>query len=89
MGWLFGFKLHLVCNVKGVLLNFVIIQGEHSRHRSFDYFMVNLFYTLFFLLLEHIFIAFFRTFFLFLYLCTENELKKLFYNDVTYIYYCL
>jgi hypothetical protein len=65
MGWFFGFKLHLICNEKGELLNFMITPGdvddrkplietindelkniaqvEHSRHRSLNNFMVNMF----------------------------------------------
>ena len=27
MGWFFGFKLHLICNEKGELLNFMITPG--------------------------------------------------------------
>ena len=64
MGWFFGFKLHLICNEKGELLNFMITPGdvddrkpleykendelkniaqvEHSRHRCFDNFIVNM-----------------------------------------------
>ena len=79
MGWFFGFKLHLICNEKGELLNFMITPGdiddrkpleykafidfllrkgaisetvndelkniaqvEHSSHRCFDNFIVNL-----------------------------------------------
>ena len=28
MGWFFGFKLHLICNEKGELLNFMITPGD-------------------------------------------------------------
>ena len=28
MGWFFGFKLHLVCNDKGELLNFCLTKGN-------------------------------------------------------------
>ncbi len=28
MGWFFGFKLHIVCNEKGKLLNFMITPGD-------------------------------------------------------------
>ncbi len=28
MGWSFGFKLHLICNEKGELLNFMITPGD-------------------------------------------------------------
>ena len=27
-GWFFGFKLHLICNEKGELLNFMITPGD-------------------------------------------------------------
>ena len=33
MGWFFGFKLHLICNEKGDLLNFMITAGDvHNRN---------------------------------------------------------
>lgn len=28
MGWFFGFKLHLICNEKGELLNFILTPGS-------------------------------------------------------------
>ena len=28
MGWFFGFKLHLICNERGELLNFMITPGD-------------------------------------------------------------
>lgn len=28
MGWFFGFKLHLICNEKGELLNFMFTPGD-------------------------------------------------------------
>ena len=28
VGWFFGFKLHLICNEKGELLNFMITPGD-------------------------------------------------------------
>ena len=41
MGWFFGFKLHLICNEKGELLNFMITPGDvddrkplNTRHLS-------------------------------------------------------
>ena len=40
MGWFYGFKLHLICNVKGDLLNFMVTPGnvddrEPLRNKSF------------------------------------------------------
>ena len=40
MGWFFGFKLHLICNEKGELLNFMITPGdiddrEPLKHEAF------------------------------------------------------
>lgn len=32
MGWFFGFKLHLICNEKGELLNFLIIPHTPISH---------------------------------------------------------
>jgi hypothetical protein len=62
MEYIFGFKLHLICNGKEVLLNFTIALGgiietsngelkniaqvEHLRHWSFDSFVVNTLGTL-------------------------------------------
>lgn len=35
MGWFFGFKLHLVCNEKGELLNFCLTRGNvDDRNRA-------------------------------------------------------
>ena len=31
MGWFFGFKLHLICNEKGELLNFMITPGSMAN----------------------------------------------------------
>lgn len=52
VGWFYGFKLHLVCNDRGELLNFCITRGndelknicqiEHSRHRGTANFLINL-----------------------------------------------
>ena len=40
MGWFYGFKLHLICNEKGDLLNFMVTPGnvddrEPLRNKSF------------------------------------------------------
>ena len=40
MGWFYGFKLHLICNEKGELLNFMLTPGnvddrEPLRDESF------------------------------------------------------
>ena len=56
MGWFHGFKLHIIINDKGEILNFTITQAnvddrtplknicqiEHSRHRSFTNFLANI-----------------------------------------------
>ena len=53
MGWFYGFKLHLICNEKGDLLNFMLTPGNVDdreplrnksfiRHRSVVGFTVNL-----------------------------------------------
>ena len=34
MGWFFGFKLHLVCNEKGELLNFSLTKGNVDDRNS-------------------------------------------------------
>ena len=44
MGWFFGFKLHLICNEKGELLNFMITPGdiddrEPSKYNAFVEFL--------------------------------------------------
>ena len=37
MGWFFGFKLHLICNERGELLNFMIIPGDVDDRKSLEY----------------------------------------------------
>ena len=37
MGWLFGFKLHLICNEKGELLNFMITPGDIDDRKPLEY----------------------------------------------------
>ena len=37
MGWFFGFKLHLICNEKGELLNFMITPGYVDSHKPLEY----------------------------------------------------
>lgn len=37
MGWFFGFKLHLICNEKGELLNFMITPGDVDDRKPLDY----------------------------------------------------
>ena len=37
MGWFFGFKLHLICNEKGVLLNFMITPGDVDDRKPLEY----------------------------------------------------
>ena len=37
MGWFFGFKLHLICNEKGELLNFMITPGDVDDRRPVEY----------------------------------------------------
>ena len=37
MGWFFGFKLHLICNEKGELLNFMITPGDVDDRKSLEY----------------------------------------------------
>ena len=36
MGWLFGFKLHLICNEKGELLNFMITPGDVDDRKPLE-----------------------------------------------------
>ena len=36
MGWFFGFKLHLICNEKGELLNFMITPGDVDDRKPLD-----------------------------------------------------
>ena len=35
MGWFFGFKLHLICNEKGEILNFMITPGDVDDRKPF------------------------------------------------------
>ena len=58
MGWFYGFKLHLICNERGELINFMlrkrsvietvndelknVAQAVHSRHRSVFNFAMNM-----------------------------------------------
>lgn len=37
MGWFFGFKLHLICNEKGELLNFMVTPGEVDDSKPLEY----------------------------------------------------
>jgi hypothetical protein len=37
MGWFFGFKLHLICNEKGELLNFMITPGDVDDREPLKY----------------------------------------------------
>ena len=37
MGWFFGFKLHLICNEKGELLNFMIMSGDVDDRKPLEY----------------------------------------------------
>ena len=37
MGWFFGFKLHLICNEKGVLINFMITPGDVDDRKPLEY----------------------------------------------------
>ena len=36
-GWFFGFKLHLICNEKGELLNFMITPGDVDDRKPLEY----------------------------------------------------
>ena len=36
-GWFFGFKLHLICNEKGELLNFMITPGDVNDRKPLEY----------------------------------------------------
>ncbi len=36
MGWFFGFKLHLICNEKGELLNFMITLGDVDDRKPLE-----------------------------------------------------
>ena len=37
MGWFFGFKLNLICNEKGELLNFMITPGDVDDRKPLEY----------------------------------------------------
>ena len=37
MGWFFGFKLHLICNEKGELLNFMLTPGDVDDRRPLEH----------------------------------------------------
>lgn len=37
MGWFFGFMLHLICNEKGELLNFMITPGDVDDRKPLEY----------------------------------------------------
>ena len=37
MGWFFGFKLHLICNERGELLNFMITSGNVDDSKPLEY----------------------------------------------------
>ena len=37
MCWFFGFKLHLICNERGELLNFMITQGDVDDRKPLEY----------------------------------------------------
>ncbi len=37
IGWFFGFKLHLICNEKGELLNFMITPGDVDDRKPLEY----------------------------------------------------
>lgn len=37
MGWFFGFKLHLIYNERGELLNFIITPGDIDDRKPFEY----------------------------------------------------
>ena len=37
MGWFFGFKLHLICNEKGELINFMITPGDVDDRKPLEY----------------------------------------------------
>ena len=37
MGWFFVFKLHLICNEKGELLNFMITPGDADDRKPLEY----------------------------------------------------
>ena len=37
MGWFFGCKLHLICNEKGELINFMITPGDVDDRKPLEY----------------------------------------------------
>ena len=37
MGWFFGFKLHLICNKCGELLNFMLTPGDIDDRKPHEY----------------------------------------------------
>lgn len=37
MGWFFGFKLHLICNERGELLNFMVTPGDVDDRKPLEY----------------------------------------------------
>ena len=37
MGWLFGFKLHLIWDEKGEILNFMITPGDIDDRKPLEY----------------------------------------------------
>ena len=37
MGWFFGFKLHLIYNERGKILNFMITQGDVDDRKPLEY----------------------------------------------------
>ena len=37
MGWFFGVKLHLICNEKGELLNFMVTPGDVDDRKPLEY----------------------------------------------------
>ena len=37
MGWFFGFKLHIICNERGELLNFMITPGDVDDRKPLEY----------------------------------------------------
>ena len=46
MGWFFGFKLHLICNERGELLNFMVTPGDvdnaYAQPRALPWAMCNI-----------------------------------------------
>lgn len=36
MGWFFGFKLHLICNERGELLNFMVTPGDVNDRKPLE-----------------------------------------------------